>query len=355
MEPSPAPVLFGAGGPARCSVGLLTWNAGDMGEACVHSLLAQTEPFELIWIDNASTDGTVERLRAAVPQMPPPLVNAANRGFCGGHNQGLAACRTRYYLALNQDVVLAPEYLARLCDWLDAEPELALASGLLLRMDAPPADPAAVPGNVRVYSAGLVVPRVRFAFSLGMGGPVRPAFRRRRFVPGVDGSAMMLRVEACRGVADEDGVFPEHFFAYSEEVDLALRLARAGRRCGVDGTAIAWHEGRGSGGFQLAAIRACFFANHWLLTLRHDGWPAILRDLPWIAWGELRYWLPEYARRPGAFARALGRLMCYAGRARRFHREFEQAHGPTSGRVDELRRRARGLLRESAQEPHEDD
>lgn len=320
----------------RCTVGLLTWNAGDDGPAAVASVMAQTEsPLELIWIDNASTDGTVERMRAQFPNLQ-PSVNPRNLGFCAGHNQGLAACRTPYYLALNQDVVLDPDYIAKLCDWLDAEPEVALASGLIL-----------TPDRARVYSAGMAWPRARFAFELGMGGPLREDYRRRRRVPAVDGAVMMLRAQACRGVSlPEAEVFPEEFFAYGEEVDLALRLARAGWCCGVEGSAVATHRARGSGGFKCAAIRARFFLNHWLLTLRHDGWATILKELPWTLRGELRYWLPEYARHPAALALALAWV---AGRwpgARRFYREFERKFGPTRQKMDELRRASAAALRE---------
>src|SRR6185295_19166477 len=95
-----------------------------------------------------------------------------------------------------------------------------------------------------------------------------------------------------------DEIFPEDFFAYSEEVDLALRLARCGLRCGVDGAAHARHTGQGSGGLQRSEIRARFFLNHWLLTLRHDPWHDIIREFPYILRGEFQYWLPLYLRHP---------------------------------------------------------
>ena len=344
-EIRPAPP---GGLPARCTVGLLTWNGGQDAAACVESMMAQSEaPLELVWVDNASTDGTPERLRARFAGLPAPLVNPGNLGFCVGHNQALAACRTRYYLALNQDVVLAPDYIEKLCDWMDGRPELALSSGLIL-MPGPGGEPALDPAaaGARVYSAGLVFPRARFAFELGMGAPPRPRWLERRLTPGVDGAAMMLRLDACRRVSQPaDEIFPSEFFAYAEEVDLALRLARAGLACGVEGAAVASHRARGSGGFRRAAIRAKFFCNHWLLTLRHDPWPVIVRELPYLLRGEARYWLPEYARHPWALALALGDLFTQCRRARRFYHAFERAFGPTRPRLDALRALAQRELR----------
>lgn len=363
---APAPQPFRPQAPeaaaARCTVGLLTWNAGEDGLACLRSLGAQTEPvFDLIWIDNASHDGTVERLCAEAPQLAPPHVNATNLGFCKPHNDAIAACRTRYYLALNQDVVLEADYIRALCDWMDQREDLALAGGLILitpgseklastvanhTTAASEAQPSTPDGEPRVYSAGMAFPRGRFAFELGMGGPVRPEFNGRRIVPGVDGAAMILRVEACRAASlPQHEIFPEAFFAYGEEVDLAQRLARLGLACGVDGAARAWHRGQGSGGFGRASIRAGFFRNHWLVTLRNDGWPTILRDLPAIARGEWRYWLPEYRLSP----RALWPALCGLARewlaARRFYRSFERRHGPTAKRLRLNRDSAREALR----------
>ena len=159
---------------------------------------------------------------------------------------------------------------------------------------------------------------------------------------------MMLRVEACRQASlPEDDIFPSDFFAYGEEVDLALRLARVGRKCGVDGAAAAFHRARGSGGFHRSAIRARFFCNHWLLTLRHDPWSLVLRELAYLLRGEAQYWLPEYLRHPWALARALGLLARQWRSARRFYHAFEARWGPTLERLKANRKLALEELRAS--------
>lgn len=342
----------------RCTIGLLTWNGGEDVLRCVASVFAQTETVRIGWVDNASSDGTVERLRERYPDLPEPVRLPSNHGFCVPHNAMIAQCGTRYYLALNQDVELASDYVERLCDWMDARPEVGLAMGLVLMPQAgrsaddlaralrawPPA--AADPMPI-VHSRGLVFPRVRRQFQLGMNRTPAPEDLRARRLPGVDGAAMMLRVDACRAAGLPEGeVFPSEFFAYFEEVDLAHRLARLGCCCGIEPAAVAVHRGKGSGGYAQPAIRARFFANHWLVTLRHDPWWLIVRELPWLLRGELAHWLPEYARRPRAFLLALGLLARGWIAARRFRRAFELRHGPTAGRVMQLRTAARVLLEE---------
>lgn len=347
-QPTPKPIAPGKPGraQARCTVGLLTWNAGEDILPCMESVLAQSEgPLELVWIDNASTDGTPGRLAGKFPEIPRPFVNESNLGFCTGHNQGLAACRTPYYLALNQDVTLSPDYIEKLCDWMDEEPRLAMTAGLILMQ--PEGERTLGHGKAeRIYSAGLVFPRLHFPFELGMDQPVGEHYRRRRLVPGVTGAAMMLRVAACRRVSLPSGdVFPPDFFAYHEEVDLALRLARGGYACGVEGMAEAVHKGQGSGGIKQAAIRARYFTNHWLLMLRHESWRRILRELPYTLRGELEYWLPRYLESPRAFMLALRGLLQHRRRARHFYREFEAVFGPTAPRLDVYRKLALEELR----------
>ncbi len=348
--------------PGRCTIGLLTWNAGPTGEICVLPSLRQTERVEIIWVDNASTDDTPKRLRERCPKLPEPIINPRNLGFCAGHNQVLGLCRTPYYLALNQDAVIASDYVQKLCDWMDERPSLALASGLIRRANLDRGseitrDPTR-DDSLQLYSAGLVFPRVRFPFELGMGrdptrDPVPEEYAGRRIVPGVTGAAMMLRVDACRAAslpetdADEPTIFCPSFFAYHEEVDLAMRLARAGYECGVEGTACAIHGGQGSGGLRRRAIRARLFANHWLLTLRHDPWGLILREAPYILRGELQYWLPRYLRHPPAFLEALLILLRESPAARRFNRRFEARHGPSMKALGEYRDTSLRMLRES--------
>ena len=332
----------GSSSEARCTVGLLTWNAGEDGVDCARRIVAQTEaPLELIWIDNASIDGTVRRLHRRCRALPKPFVNPRNLGFCTGHNQALAACRTRYYLALNQDAILERETVERLCDWMDKRPELAMTAPLLLMEEEGEGS-----GEPRLWSGGMVFPRARFAFELGMGAPATERWRRRRIVPGVDGSAMMLRVDACHQASlDPQEIFADRFFAYGEELDLAMRLARAGFECGVEGTTTTVHRGRSSGGFARSTVRALFFRNHWLATLRNEPLGLIVRELPYLLRGELQYWLPEYAKKPLGFVLALFGFLRHAPAARRFYREFERKFGPTRKRLENYKKRSLEELR----------
>lgn len=368
-HPAGPPRTGGSRESRRCAVGLVTWNGGRDLEPCVRSLLSQDEPLEIAWIDNASSDGSVEAARAAFGppdagdsrrpgnRLPEPRVLERNTGFCGGHDLGFSTTRAPYYLALNQDAFLAPDYARRLCDWMDEEPTLAMASGLLLETEQASASGPQGPllperERARVYSAGMAMTRTRFPYELGMGRPAADVPRARRFVPAVTGAAMLIRRSAILGGAGEsplpggDPIFPLSFFAYFEEVDLALRLTETGFRCGVEGDALAWHAARGRGGRGRPAIRARYFANHWLAVLRHAGPGELLHDLPWLLKGKLTRYLPQYLREPLAAARSIVPLLQGVPEAVRVRREIARLHPDSRARRDRFFEESRRLLRD---------
>ncbi|MBM4131732.1 glycosyltransferase family 2 protein, partial [bacterium] len=102
---------------ARVSVIVLTWNALEHTRRCVSSLFEHTDArHELIFVDNGSTDGTVEWLGQLARSQPrvQVILNGANLGFAAGNNRGLAAARGDFMVLLNSDTVVTPGWLDRL-------------------------------------------------------------------------------------------------------------------------------------------------------------------------------------------------------------------------------------------------
>lgn len=329
--------------PTRCAVGLLTYNGAPDVEACVGSLLAQAEEdLEICWIDNGSTDATVAIIQEKCPDFGPPIRLDKNIGFCAGHNRAFAATSAPYYLALNQDVVLASDYLELLCDWMDENPDLAAISGLLLHPEGSKFDAEAL-----VASAGMAMGRGRFPFELHMGKPPNEADRQRRFVPAVTGAAILLRRDAIERISGVVGPFAPEFFAYFEEVDLALRIARAGMLCGVEGRAIGWHRARGEEGRGEAAIRTHYLKNHWLVSLRNDSLGQIFGELPQILRGEILHYVPRYFATPLCGLRAIAQGIGLLVSSRREYWRMEKAFPGAGQRRDEFYDRSREILRES--------
>jgi hypothetical protein len=110
----------------RASIIVLTYNQVEYTRQCVASLLRHTpQPYELIFVDNASGDDTLDYLRT-VPNSK-LVVNAENLGFAGGNNQGLTLAEGEYVVLLNNDAIVTPGWLDTLLDVFERNPQVGFA------------------------------------------------------------------------------------------------------------------------------------------------------------------------------------------------------------------------------------
>src|SRR5687767_8633434 len=114
------------------SVLVVSWQSGAWLERCVRSI--GPEDAELIVADNASTDGSADRARAAAPHAI-VLALDRNRGFAGGVNAARRAAHAPRLLLLNPDAAATPGAVARLAAALDAAPDIGAAAGRLVGED----------------------------------------------------------------------------------------------------------------------------------------------------------------------------------------------------------------------------
>jgi N-acetylglucosaminyl-diphospho-decaprenol L-rhamnosyltransferase len=183
-------------------------------------------------VDNASGDGSLERLDAglrALGEAPVELIPAErNGGFGYGNNlairRGLAAADPpEYVYLLNPDAVAAPGAIARLVDFMDAQPDAGIAGSHITNPD----------GTTHVSAFRFPSPLGEVEATLHLGVATRllqrwsvwnlPCDRTCR-VDWVSGASSMIRREVLEGV----GLFDENFFLYFEETDLCRRAAQAG-------------------------------------------------------------------------------------------------------------------------------
>lgn len=220
------------------SIIIITHNsAGDL-PVCLQALAGL--PAELIVVDNASADASVEianRFGARV------IANGENRGFAGAANQGAHAASGGYLLYLNPDAVLK-EGFDHLVGALENDPGAAAASGLLL-------DPSGAPQigfNVRRFPTFTSLAFEVLLFNrLWPGNPVNRRYRcldvpldRACEVEQPAGACLLVR----RSVLEALGGWDERFFpVWFEDVDLCLRLHRAGRRIRFEPACRLGHRG----------------------------------------------------------------------------------------------------------------
>ncbi|NTU85617.1 MAG: glycosyltransferase family 2 protein [Chloroflexales bacterium] len=198
---------------------VLTWNGGDAALSCLGSLAAlEPAPERVLVVDNASADGTAERVAAAFPALD-LIRNQANLGFAGGMNSGIRALLAggtppESVILLNQDTLVDPGWLDAITAPLAADP-LVGAVGCKIRYPD---------GGIQHAGVTLDWPRA-LARHIGWHEPDTGQHDTPRDVERVTFAAVALSAAALGqvGLLDE-GYGP----AYFEDVDLCWRLRRAG-------------------------------------------------------------------------------------------------------------------------------
>jgi GT2 family glycosyltransferase len=247
------------------SIVIVTWNGRQYLGPCLEAVSAQQGiDAEVILVDNASTDGTVEFVRARFPQVR-VIALAENCGFAGGNNAGVRVARGRFVAFLNNDTVADPGWLRALRGGIDPAAGFLLTTSRIVYMhDASTVD-----------SAGDGLFRWGGAFKRHHGASVDLAGASQE-VFGVCGGACLV----SKRVFDELGGFDEDFFFSHEDVDLSYRARLRGYRCRYVADAIVRHHGSGTS--RRAAAFAVFHGQRNLEWLYVKNTPAslLVRTLP---------------------------------------------------------------------------
>jgi len=209
------------------SVIVVNRNTRDILRKCLASVLAETAgiSFEVIVVDNGSTDGSAEMVRHEFPQVT-LIGNQDNRGFAAANNQGMRVARGRYVLLLNSDTVVLDGAIQKTVAFADEHPEAAVVGCRVLNPDRSlqptcflfPSLPNMLLSTTYLYK---LFPRNRFFGRERMTWWDRDDVRE---VEVVTGCFMLVQREAIENV----GLMDERFFMYAEETDWCYRFKRAG-------------------------------------------------------------------------------------------------------------------------------
>jgi N-acetylglucosaminyl-diphospho-decaprenol L-rhamnosyltransferase len=244
------------------SIVILSWNVRDLLRQCLESV-ARNRPLsadhpplatEIIVVDNASGDGSMEMVRAEFPDVR-LIANQANRGYTGGNNDGIAAATGRYVMILNPDTRVLADALAALISYADVHPDVGVVGPQLLNPDG------------SVQSSRRRFPTLMTGlFESTWLEPLAPRDVLRRYyvldqpddaIQEVDwlfGACFLVRREVIRQV----GALDEDFFMYSEEMDWCRRIRQAGWKVVYLPEAQVIHYG-GKSSDQVAAQRHIYF------------------------------------------------------------------------------------------------
>lgn len=208
---------------------IVSWNCRAYVLECLASLGAGENAcgMELIVVDNASTDGTVEAVAARFPHVR-LIRNARNLGFSRANNIGLQLCRGRYICLINADVVVPPGCIPQMVGYLTEHPDVGLVGPRMLCPNGRPGDAVMkFPTVWNTFCCAMGLHRLFPASGL-LGGFVMADFdsSTTQEVEVLTGWFWMTRREALRQVGGLD----EQFFMYGEDIDWCYRFHRAGWR-----------------------------------------------------------------------------------------------------------------------------
>ena len=204
------------------SVVVVNWNSKDLLKNCLDSVYQTINnlTFEIIVVDNASDDGSLEMLERDFPRAI-RISNQQNKGFGAANNQALAIMKGKYALLLNTDALLTLHAVNKLWTFCEAESSAAIVCGQLLNADGSKQNSMASFPSLLTLAANTSLLEYLF----------RRQFPSKRYkhdkpiaVDSAIGACMMVRKKAL----DEAGVFDERYFFFFEETDLAYTLHLAG-------------------------------------------------------------------------------------------------------------------------------
>jgi N-acetylglucosaminyl-diphospho-decaprenol L-rhamnosyltransferase len=231
------------------AVVIVSWNVRDLLRGCLRSLLSEdVRERDVIVVDSASSDGSAGMLRAEFPGVA-LIASADNIGFVKGNNLALAqllraAPAPEYLWLLNPDTIVQPGAVRTLLAFMQSHPRCGLLGPQLQNPDGSLQHGAfALPGLIQL--AIDVVPRLQARLrNSALDGRYPPeAYAGAPFRIGTPlGAAMLARTQAVREV----GLLDDGFEMYSEEIDLAHRMHRAGWEVWCEPRAVVTHFGGAS-------------------------------------------------------------------------------------------------------------
>jgi GT2 family glycosyltransferase len=248
------------------SIVIVNYNGKRFLSDCLNSIFSQTYfSFEVIMVDNASSDGSVEYVQEIFPDVK-IVSQSANVGFAGGTNAGIRQAEGEFILTLNNDTILTPNFIDELARPMVSDPFVGICASKMIFPDG------------RINSTAICISRSGAAWDRGSGEPDKGQYDIQEEVFGACAGAALYR----SSLLEEIGLFDEDFFLYMEDVDLAFRARLSGWKCVYVPTArvIHIHGGTSKTGSDLSV----YYGNRNLLWYVVKNFPrrTFLIFIPWI-------------------------------------------------------------------------
>jgi len=255
----------------QLSVLIVNYNVRDFLQQTLRSLDKAREGLksEIIVVDNASGDGSIEMLRSQFPKVH-LIANNSNLGFAVANNQALRVARGEYCLLINPDTVIQENTLRVMLDFFREHPDVGLAGCKILNPDGTfqlacrRSFPTPWVAFTKIFGLAALMPHSKLfgRYNLTYRDPEESCE-----VDAVSGSFMMIR----KRVYQEIGGLDEQFFMYGEDLDWCFRIQHGGWKVYyVSTTSIIHYKGESTRRSSLNEIRTFYEAMH-LFVKKHHG------------------------------------------------------------------------------------
>ncbi|MFQ5721406.1 MAG: glycosyltransferase family 2 protein [Candidatus Aminicenantales bacterium] len=209
------------------SIIIVNWNTKSLLKQCLESIKAHTKKisYEIIVVDNSSTDGSADMVEANFPEVI-LIKNEKNLGYGQANNQALVRAQGKYVLFLNSDVAVNDNCLDEMFEFMENHPQVGASACKLTYPD----------GRLQHSCRQFPSFKVFFLMLIGLRAvfPKMKIFQKYmmldwdhsdlREVDQIMGSFMFVRKDSLEQI----GSFDQRYWMYFEEVDLCLRLNKAG-------------------------------------------------------------------------------------------------------------------------------
>ena len=256
---------------SRVSIIIPNYNGEEYIRGCLDSLKEQDfDDFEILVIDNCSTDKSAEIVKNEYPEVTLKLL-ADNFGFSRAVNEGLKLSEAPYVILLNNDTRVDKGFVGSLYETVSADGKIFSASAKMLSMK----DPGRIDGAGDLYCA------LGWAFARGKGKSRNRYKKPCRIFASCGGASIY-----SRRILDEIGWFDEFHFAYLEDVDIGYRARIMGYKNVYCPEAVVYHAGSAVSGSRYNDFKIRLSArNNMYIIMKNMPVLQIILNLPFLLAG----------------------------------------------------------------------